>query len=111
MKTYFVYILTNKKDGVLYIGFTDDLARRMFDHKNKLFEGFTKKYNVDKLVYYETFSSIEEAMIREKRLKKWNRLWKIELIEKENRNWIDLSNNFQRITSLDFLKNMYSNNS
>lgn len=90
MKNYYVYILTNKPNGTLYIGVTNDLARRMYEHRNKLINGFTKKYNLKKLIYFEVFDRIEDAILREKRLKKWNRQWKIELIEKTNPNWIDL---------------------
>ena len=85
-----VYILANKRNGTLYIGVTSDLVKRVWQHKNDLIEGFTKKYSVHKLVYYETHTDMTEAIRREKRLKKWNRAWKIELIEKENPEWIDL---------------------
>ncbi len=70
---------------------TNELERRLYEHKNKVLKGFTYKYNVDKLVYYEEFETYEEAFTRERRLKKWNRNWKIELIEKENSEWDDLS--------------------
>ena len=90
MKAYYVYILASKKNGTLYIGVTSDLIKRIFEHKRGLVEGFTKKYNVDKLVYYEKTDSIEEAIRQEKRLKKWKRNWKIELIEKRNPEWKDL---------------------
>jgi len=88
---YFVYILASKKNSVLYIGVTNDLERRLKEHKNKTVKGFTSRYNVDKLVYFEKFSDINEAIKREKRLKKWNRQWKIDLIEKENAEWKDLA--------------------
>ncbi len=88
---YYVYIITNKKDGVLYIGVTNDLERRMFEHKNKLVKSFSSKYNLDKLVYFEQYSSVNEAIKREKQLKKWNRQWKIDLIKKDNPNWNDLA--------------------
>jgi len=91
MKQYYVYILTNKYNRMFYVGFTDDIQRRIGEHKNKKYEGFTKKYNVDKLVYYETYSEIEEAQLREKRLKKWLRKWKKELVGKMNPEWKDLS--------------------
>jgi len=68
---YFIYIITNKKEGVLYIGVTNNLERRIFEHKNKLVDGFSKKYNLDKLVYFEFFSNINDAIKREKNLKKW----------------------------------------
>ncbi len=92
---YYVYILCNKKNGVLYTGYTDNIKRRIFEHKNKRFKGFTNKYNVDKLVYFETMFTEEEAKLREKRIKKWNRDWKINLIEKDNPDWADLSGQFR----------------
>ena len=88
---YYVYIITNKKDGVIYIGVTNDLERRMFEHKNKLVKSFSSKYNLDKLVYFEQYSSVNEAIKREKQLKKWNRHWKIDLIKKDNPKWNDLA--------------------
>ncbi len=88
---YYVYLLSNKKDGVLYIGVTNDLERRMFEHKNKLVKGFTKNYNLDKLIYFEQFQYINDAIKREKQLKNWNRRWKIDLVETENQEWKDLS--------------------
>ncbi len=91
MYNYYVYILTNRKDGTLYIGVTNNLIKRMFEHKNKLSVGFTKKYNIDILVYYEHTSNIESAIGREKAMKKWNREWKVNLIEESNPNWNDLS--------------------
>ncbi len=87
---YYVYILASKKNGTLYIGVTNNLIRRVYEHKNGLIDGFTKKYNVHILVYYEVVSDIGSAIQREKRMKKWNRQWKIELIEKENVDWQDL---------------------
>ncbi len=90
MKNYYVYILASKRNGTLYIGMTNDLIRRVNEHKNDLIEGFTKKYGVHKLVYFEQTSDIESAIQREKRLKKWNRQWKLDLIEKENPEWKDL---------------------
>jgi len=88
--SYFVYILASKKNGTLYIGVTNDLIKRVWEHKNKFVDGFSEKYSVDKLVYYEIFEEIENAILREKRLKKWNREWKIELIESKNPGWNDL---------------------
>ncbi|GGH43870.1 excinuclease ABC subunit C [Mangrovimonas yunxiaonensis] len=88
---FYVYILSNKKNGTLYIGMTNDLERRMFEHKNKLRAGFTKKYELDKLVYFEQFQYVNDAIKREKQLKNWNRQWKIDLIEKDNGKWNDLA--------------------
>ena len=90
MKQYYVYILASRKNGVLYIGITNDLRRRVYEHKNNLIAGFTKKYNVNKLVYFELINQPLDAINREKRMKKWKRQWKIELIERMNPNWKDL---------------------
>jgi putative endonuclease len=90
MKTYYVYILASKRNGTLYIGFTSNLIQRIYQHKNNLVEGFTKKYNIHKLVYYEETSNVFSALEKEKQLKKWNRKWKLELIEKNNPEWKDL---------------------
>jgi len=79
-KQYYIYILTNKSNKVIYIGVTNDLERRMFEHRNKLVEGFTKRYNLMKLVYYEVTEDVESAISREKQLKNWHRDWKINLI-------------------------------
>ena len=87
---YYIYILTNKYNKVLYVGMTNDLVRRLYEHKNKLIEGFTKKYNIDKLVYYEHTSNIEAAIAREKEIKKWRREKKNKLIETNNPDWKDL---------------------
>ncbi len=88
---WYVYIITNKKQGVLYIGFTKDLKRRIYQHKNKVHPTtFSAKYNLDKLVYFESFEDEKEARLKEKQMKKWNRGWKIELIEKMNPHWMDL---------------------
>ena len=93
-KVYYVYILASKRNGTLYIGVTNDLERRIFEHRNDLIEGFTKKYGVHYLVYYEQTEDIHAAIQREKQLKKWNRKWKLELIEKQNPEWKDLSDCF-----------------
>lgn len=90
MNNYFIYILSNKKRGTLYIGVSNNLKRRLYEHKNGLVDGFTKKYNIKILVYFEATSNIQSAIEREKKLKKWNRAWKINLIEKENPEWEDL---------------------
>lgn len=88
--TYYVYIITNKPKGTLYIGVTNNLARRLDEHKQHVVAGFSNTYNLDKLVYCEQFENIELAIQHEKRLKRWNRDWKIELIEKSNPDWKDL---------------------
>ncbi len=90
MKQCYVYIMASKKDGVLYIGVTSDLIKRNWQHRESETESFTKKYWVKKLVYYEVHQDIGHAILREKQLKKWNRQWKIELIEKQNPEWKDL---------------------
>lgn len=92
MKKYYVYIMASKKDGVLYTGITSDLSKRINQHKTGELEGFTKKYFVKKLVYCEEFENAEYAIKREKAIKKWNRDWKINLIERSNPDWNDLSN-------------------
>ena len=87
---YYVYILTNKNNEVLYIGVTNNLLQRIYQHKNKLINGFTDRYNLNKLVYYEVYQYIQDAIQREKQMKKWNRAWKIEQIQKVNPKWEDL---------------------
>ena len=89
-KSFYIYILANKRNGTLYIGITSDLIKRIGEHKNKVIKGFTKKYSIDKLVYYEHHDTAESAINREKRLKDWDRKWKLELIEKSNPAWKDL---------------------
>jgi len=91
-RRFFVYILANRPRGVLYIGVTNDLIRRLAEHKEKLVPGFTRTYGVIILVYYEEYSSILEARTREATLKGWRRAWKIELVDKFNPDWRDLSN-------------------
>ena len=88
---YYVYIITNTANRVLYIGVTNDLQRRLYEHKNGLADGFTKKYHVHKLVYCEDYSDINEAISREKQLKGWVRAKKIKLIESKNPNWLDMA--------------------
>ena len=90
MKNGFVYILASKRNGTLYIGITSNLVKRIYEHKKELVNGFARKYNVHMLVYYEVFDDMYDAITREKQLKKWKRLWKIELIEKSNQNWRDM---------------------
>ena len=93
MKNCYVYILSNKSK-TLYIGVTNDLQRRIYEHKHKLIDGFTKKYNLTSLVYFETFNNMQDAIQREKQLKNWHREWKINLIESINPGWKDLSEDF-----------------
>ena len=89
-RRFYVYILASRIGGTLYIGVTNDLVRRIAEHRLKSVESFTKKYEVDRLVYFEQFDDAENAIRREKRLKNWNRDWKIRLIEEHNPNWDDL---------------------
>ncbi|WP_127141022.1 GIY-YIG nuclease family protein [Flagellimonas marinaquae] len=89
---YYVYILSNKRNGTLYTGMTNNIERRILEHKQGIIKGFTKKYGLHMLVYFETHQSVNDAILREKRIKKWKREWKIEMIEKDNPFWLDLSN-------------------
>ncbi|MES2253808.1 MAG: GIY-YIG nuclease family protein [Pseudomonadota bacterium] len=91
MADYFVYMLASQRNGTLYVGVTNDLGRRIGEHKDKAVPGFTKRYQVCLLVWYETFGDINDAIAREKQIKGWNRAWKIQLIEKENSGWNDLA--------------------
>ncbi len=91
MKTYYVYILASKRNGTLYVGVTNDLRRRMYEHKNGIIEGFTKKYSVNRLVYFEDSADVDAAIRREKQIKGWRRDKKIALIESANPDWEDLS--------------------
>ena len=88
---FFVYILANRPRGVLYVGVTNDIARRIWEHKARVAPGFTSKYGVTRLVYYEEYASVLEARARERSLKKWRRAWKFELVEKVNPKWNDLA--------------------
>lgn len=90
MKTYYVYLMSSQKHGTLYVGVTNDLIRRVWEHKHDVVEGFTKKYQVHWLVWFEETTDVTTAIQREKQIKKWRRQWKIDLIEKENPNWDDL---------------------
>lgn len=94
MKQFYVYILTSKSK-TLYTGVTNNLSRRLYEHKNKLINGFTKKYNIDKLVYYEIYNTPDEAITREKQIKGWLRKKKVALIESMNKEWMDLSNEWK----------------
>ena len=91
---YYLYIITNKKNGVLYVGVTNNLERRMFEHKSKLVKGFSSKYNLTRLMYFETYQYVNDVIKREKNIKKWKRSWKIRLIEENNKAWKDLSSNW-----------------
>jgi putative endonuclease len=90
MKNFYVYMLCSKRNGTLYTGVTSDIVKRIYEHKHCLVEGFTNKYNVHHLVWYEIHESAESAIEREKQIKKWERAWKLKIIEKENPQWIDL---------------------
>jgi putative endonuclease len=90
MKNFYVYMLCSKRNGTLYVGVTSDLVKRIYEHKNNLVEGFTKKYDVHRLLWYETHESAESAITREKQIKKWKRAWKLKLIEENNPKWNDL---------------------
>ena len=90
MKWPAVYVLASDRNGTLYVGVTSDLVLRIWQHKNDVVEGFTEKYGVHRLVYFEQHDSMQAAILREKQLKKWNRAWKLELIEKDNPEWLDL---------------------
>ncbi len=90
MKDPYVYILASKKDGALYVGVTSNLVARIWQHKNHVVAGHTEKYKIKQLVYFEQHANMETAITREKQIKKWNRQWKINMIEKSNPNWVDL---------------------
>ena len=94
MRQYYVYILTNRKQGVLYTGVTNNLERRMYEHRNKLIPGFASKYNLKKLVYFEETIDVNAAITREKQIKGWLRKRKVELIESINPRWKDLTENW-----------------
>ena len=94
---YYVYMLTNKNNTVLYTGFTNNLKRRLYEHRNNLADGFTKKYNVHKLVYYEVTNDVNSAIAREKQIKGWTRAKKNALIESENPQWCDLGETVMQI--------------
>jgi putative endonuclease len=89
-KNYYVYILASKRNGTLYIGVTSNLIERVWEHKNNVVDGFTKKYSVHILVYFEQTENVQSALLREKQLKKWKREWKVKLIEEKNPEWKDL---------------------
>jgi putative endonuclease len=88
--TYYVYILASRRDGAIYVGITNDLVRRVYEHRAKAVPGFTSKYNITRLVWFEVYDDPVSAVSREKELKKWKRVWKIELIEAQNAAWDDL---------------------
>ena len=89
MREYYVYILANKRNGTIYTGFTNNLIRRIYEHKNDFVKGFTKKYGVHKLAYFEQYDNFDAALQREKKIKEWKRNWKLDLIEKVNPLWQD----------------------
>ena len=88
--SYYVYVLASQRNGTLYVGMTNDLVRRVWEHKNDVVEGFTKRYRVHTLVWFEATQDVSAAILREKQIKKWDRRFKLELIEKENPRWLDL---------------------
>jgi putative endonuclease len=90
MRSYFVYILASGRNGTIYVGVTNDLSRRIWEHREKQLKGFTAKYDVTKLVWYAEHGEIDQAILHEKRLKRWRREWKLRLIEAENPQWLDL---------------------
>ncbi len=94
--SYYVYILANRRGGTLYVGVTNDLVRRAYEHREGLVEGFTKARDIKILVYFEAHDDIEQAIIREKRLKRWRRAWKIQLIDRDNPDWRDLYHDLAR---------------
>ena len=89
-KQFYVYILSSKRNGTLYVGVTSNLIQRVWQHKNKQVKGFTEKHNISNLVYFEIHNTAESAITKEKQIKKWNRAWKLRLIEEKNPQWIDL---------------------
>jgi putative endonuclease len=89
-RVYYVYVLASQIGGTLYVGVTSDLVRRVYQHREKLVKGFTQRYGVGRLVYYEAFGDVSAAIRREKQMKRWNRAWKVRLIEEKNPNWDDL---------------------
>ena len=90
MKTYYVYIMASKRNGTLYLGVTNDLRRRVWQHKNNMHEGFTKRYGVHRLVWFHATDNVGSAILLEKQMKKWNRRWKLRVIEEMNPDWDDL---------------------
>ena len=90
LKSYYVYIIAKHRRGALYVGITNNLKRRIYEHRNNLIEGFSKKYNIHNLVYYQETNDINVAILREKQLKKWKRFWKFRIIEEMNPHWEDL---------------------
>jgi putative endonuclease len=102
MKRFYVYILSSRKHGTLYTGVTSDLIKRIYDHKKDLADGFTKKYQVHNLVWFETHETAETAIMREKQIKEWERKWKIRIIEQVNPQWDDLYNEICGFPIKDF---------
>lgn len=111
VQKYYVYILCNRKEDCLYVGFTNDIRKRTVEHKNGKYDGHTKKYRIDKLVYFEEFQEKNEALKRERGLKKWNRAWKIELIESQNPDWKDLFGTMPRkLSGVEILDSLFRGN-
>ena len=109
-KNYYVYILTNKKNGILYTGVTSNLIKRVLEHRLKIESGFAERYYLNHLVYYEQYDYIDVAIKREKQLKKWSRYWKIDLIEKENPNWNDLFYEFASSEQIELARRIIFEN-
>ena len=105
---YFVYLLVSKPYGTLYVGVTNDILRRVFEHRDGLVDGFTKKYGVHRLVWYEHHEGVHEAIAKEKRLKRWRRDWKIALIERKNPHWIDLFPAIARLEGCEVVPDLAS---
>ncbi len=96
MKQFYVYVLSNRRNGTLYTGVTSDLLKRVYEHKNDLIDGFSKRYGIHNLVWYEMHETAESAINREKQIKKWQRKWKLELIDRSNPLWVDL---YEKLTA------------
>ena len=104
--SYYVYLLASKKHGTLYLGVTNNIVRRVYEHRSKVTAGFTKRYGVDKLVWFESHPSRDQAFVRERQIKEWKRLWKLQLIEARNPNWVDLYDDLDRLLMEDEVRGL-----